>query len=206
MSGTSDEKLKGIANLFDKTELKSFILNYLIILMVIDTMHHVKARQGKIVNPLVWTYAIGCAVLHLIGAGVWGFLHTLPQINYYTHGSQVTVSHGHLAFFGAYALLNLTIFYYAMPTLKGITAFDDSRGKVGFWTMCISMMIMGLTFGVAGVLQSYIERVLGLGYMTAQGYMRLWMGVTMAAGVFFLGGLLTTVADLLTLRPAKTAS
>ncbi len=67
-------------------------------------------------------------------------------------------------------------------------------------------MIMGLTFGVAGVLQSYIERVLGLGYMTAQGYMRLWMGVTMTAGVFFLGGLLTTAWDLFTVRPAKTSS
>ena len=120
--------------------------------------------------------------MHLIGAGVWGFLHTLPQINYYTHGSQVTVSHGHLAFFGAYALLNLTIFYYAMPRLKGIAVYDDVRGTIGFWTMCIAMMIMGLTFGVAGVLQSYIERVLGLGYMAAQGYMRLWMGVTLSAG------------------------
>jgi hypothetical protein len=39
--------------------------------------------------------------------------------------------------------------------------------------------------------------------MVAQGYMRLWMGVTMLAGVFFLGGLLTTVFDLFTLRPAK---
>jgi nitric oxide reductase subunit B len=65
------------------------------------------------------------------------------------------------------------------------------------------MMIMGLTFGVAGVLQSYIERVLGMGYMVAQGYMRLWMGATMVAGVCFLGGLLTTVVDLFTLRPAK---
>ena len=174
-----------------------------ILLMVIDTMHHVKERKAKIVNPLTWTYAIGCAVMHLIGAGVWGFLHTLPQINYYTHGSQVTVSHGHLAFFGAYALLNLMTFYYAMPKLKGIAAYDDRRGKIGFWTMCTAMMIMGLTFGVAGVLQSYIERVLGMGYMVAQGYMRLWMGVTMAAGVFFLGGLLTTVVDLFTLRPGR---
>jgi hypothetical protein len=33
--------------------------------------------------------------------------------------------------------------------------------------------------------------------------MRLWMLVTIIAGVFFLGGLLTTVTDLLTLRPAK---
>jgi nitric oxide reductase subunit B len=174
-----------------------------ILLMVIDTMHHVKERKAKIINPLTWTYAIGCAVMHLIGAGVWGFLHTLPQINYYTHGSQVTVSHGHLAFFGAYALLNLMTFYYAMPKMKGIVAYDDRRGKIGFWTMCTAMMIMGLTFGVAGVLQSYIERVLGMGYMVAQGYMRLWMGVTMAAGVFFLAGLLTTVVDLFTLRPAK---
>jgi nitric oxide reductase subunit B len=174
-----------------------------IVLMVIDTMRHVKERKAKIVNPLVWTYAIGCSILHLIGAGVWGFLHTLPQINYYTHGSQVTVSHGHLAFFGAYALLNLTVFYFAIPKIRGIERFDDRRGRLAFWTMCVAMMVMGLTFGVAGVLQSYIERVLGMGYMTAQSYMRLWMGVTLFAGVFFFMGVATMVADLLTLRPLR---
>ena len=173
-----------------------------IVLMVVDTFHHVKARTNRIENPLTWTYAIGCAVLHLIGAGVWGFLHTLPQINYYTHGSQVTVSHGHLAFFGAYALLNLTVFYFAMPQIKGIKVYDPRLGKYGFWTMTIAMSLMGLTFGVAGVIQTYMERVLGLGYMTAQSYMRLWMGVTLFMGVCFLAGLLITVKDLFTLRPA----
>lgn len=176
-----------------------------IVLMVVDAMRHVKKRKEAIVNPLVWTYAIGCSILHLVGAGVWGFLHTLPQINYYTHGSQVTVSHGHLAFFGAYALLNLTVFYFAMPRLRGIRVFDDRRGKIAFWTMCVAMMTMGLTFGVAGVLQSYIERVLGLGFMTAQSYMRLWMGVTLGAGLFFLAGVATMVVDLLTLRSAPEA-
>jgi nitric oxide reductase subunit B len=174
-----------------------------VLLMVIDAMRHVKRRKTQIVNPLVWRYVIGCSVMHLIGAGVWGFLHTLPQINYYTHGSQVTVSHGHLAFFGAYALLNLTTFYFAMPTLQGVAVYDDRRGRIAFWTMCIAMMVMGLTFGVAGVLQSYIERALGMGYMTAQSYMRLWMGATLFAGVFFLGGVVLAVTDLLALRPAK---
>jgi nitric oxide reductase subunit B len=172
-----------------------------ILLMVIDTMHHVKHRQTPIVNPHTWTLAVGCAVFHFIGAGVWGFAHTLPQINYYTHGSQVTVSHGHLAFFGAYALLNLTVFYYAIPKLKGIAVYQPTRAKFGFWTMCSSMMLMGLTFGVSGVLQSYLERVLGMGYMTAQSYMRPWMGVTMFLGVFFLAGVLVTVADLLFMKP-----
>jgi len=176
-----------------------------ILLMLIDTMMHVRERKTEIVNRLTWTYAVGCAVLHLIGAGVWGFLHTLPQINYYTHGSQVTVSHGHLAFFGAYALLNLTTFYYAMPKLKGIAEYDDRRGTWGFWIMCSAMTLMGLTFGVAGVVQAYVERVLGLGYMTAQSYMRLWMGATLFLGVIFLLGVLTTVTDLLTLRPKVRA-
>lgn len=175
-----------------------------VLMMVFDTFKHVKHRQAKIINPLTWTYAVGCAIYHMIGAGVWGFMHTLPQINYYTHGSQVTVSHGHLAFFGAYALLNLTVFYYAIPKIKGIEIYDDTRGRYGFWIMCVAMMLMGLFFGVAGVLQSYLERVLGMGFMTAQSYMRLWMGAVFFVGLSFLAGLLTTVTDLFTVRPAKT--
>jgi nitric oxide reductase subunit B len=177
-----------------------------ILLMLIDTMNHVKERKLPIKNRLTWTLAIGCAVMHMIGAGIWGFMHTLPQINYYTHGSQVTVSHGHLAFFGAYALLNIMVFYYAMPKIKGIEIYDDSRGKVAFWTMTSAMMLMGLTFGIAGVVQSYIERVLGMGYMAAQHYMKLWMGVTFVIGFFFFAGVVVMVWDLLTLRPAKKAA
>ncbi len=174
-----------------------------IVLMLLDTMNYVKRRQARIINPLTWTFAIGCAVLHVIGAGVWGFMHTLPQINYYTHGSQVTVSHGHLAFFGAYALLNLTVFYYAIPKLRGIDEYNPSKGKFGFWMMSSAMMLMGISFGIAGIIQSYVERVLGMGYMTAQSYMRLWMGVTFTLGLFFLSGVIVTVIDLLTVRPLK---
>jgi nitric oxide reductase subunit B len=130
-------------------------------------------------------------------------MHTLPQINYYTHGSQVTVSHGHLAFFGAYALLNIMVFYYAMPKIKGIEVYDPSRGKVAFWTMSSAMMLMGLSLGIAGVVQSYIERVLGMGYMAAQSYMRLWMEITFFFGICFFIGVLLMVSDLLLLRPAR---
>jgi nitric oxide reductase subunit B len=177
-----------------------------ILLMLIDTMNHVKQRKTEIINPLTWTIAIGCAAMHMIGAGVWGFMHTLPQINYYTHGSQVTVSHGHLAFFGAYALLNIMVFYYAMPKIKGIEVYDASRGKAAFWIMSTAMMLMGLSFGIAGVVQSYLERVLGMGYMAAQSYMRLWMGVTFFLGICFFIGVLILVTDLLFLRPARKAA
>ena len=164
-----------------------------------------KERNLPIHNPVVFTYAVGMAIFHLVGAGVWGFLHTLPQINYYTHGSQVTASHGHLAFFGAYVLVNLMFFYYAMPELRGVTDFPQRRSHLAFWWMCLPMLGMGLTFGVAGVLQTYIERVMGLGFMTAQAQMRFWLAVTWVLGLVLLVGVIVTVVDLLTLKAVPPA-
>jgi len=173
-----------------------------ILLMLVDAAHYIRERRGRLNGRLVFTLAVGMAILHVIGAGVWGFAHTLPQINYYTHGSQVTVAHGHIAFFGAYVMLNLMFFYYAVPQLKGMAAYDERRGNVAFWWLTVSMSGMTLAFSVAGVLQSYIERVMGLGYMTAQAQMRFWFGVVVFFGLSLLGGAILAVLDLLTLRPA----
>jgi len=156
-----------------------------VFLMVIDTWMHLKERTKPIVNPLLWTYIVGMALFHFLGAGVWGFIHTLPPINYYTHGSQITVSHGHLAFFGAYALLNLIVFYYAMPQFKNIRKYDAKLGQWGFWTMVVSMVFLGLTFGIAGVLQVYLERFLDIGYMTAHYTMQFWFKVAILLWTVF---------------------
>ena len=173
-----------------------------IVLMLWDAWKHVKERRSPVKSRLVFTYALGMAIFHLVGAGFWGFAHTLPQINYYTHGSQVTAAHGHVAFFGAYVLLNLMFFYHAMPELKGISRFSERRGHITFWWMCLAMLGMGLAFSVSGILQAYIERVMGLGFMTAQAQMRFWFAVTWVLGLILLVGVVLTVVDLLTLRSA----
>ena len=174
-----------------------------IVLMVVDTWMHVRERKHEIINPLTWYYIVGLAIYHLVGAGLWGFLHTLPPVNYYTHGSQVTVSHGHLAFFGAYALLNLTIFYFALPRMKNIRKYRDRAGKWGFWITCIAMFLLGLVFGVAGVLQTYLERFLDIGYSTAHLTMMLWFRIAFGIGLIFLLGVVVTVWHLFTLKPVE---
>jgi len=174
-----------------------------IALMVADTWLHVRERKDKTVNPLMWTYIVGMAIYHFFGAGVWGFFHTLPPINYYTHGSQITVSHGHMAFFGAYALVNLTIYYYALPQFKGIKRYEEKLGQRGFWTMCFSMFFLCQIFLIAGVLQTYLERFLDIGYMTAHSVMMFWFKIALGLGVWFLAGVVMTVWQLFTLRPAQ---
>jgi nitric oxide reductase subunit B len=70
--------------------------------------------------------------------------------------------------------------------------------------MSLSMMAMTLAFSVAGVLQTYIERVMGLGYMTAQAQMRFWFAIVVVLGFSMLASVTLAVVDLLTLRPAPT--
>jgi len=179
-----------------------------IVLMLWDTWRATKDGDGQLRPRLTWLYVGGMAVLHFVGAGLFGFAHTLPQINYYTHGSQVTVSHGHLAFYGAYALLNLSFFYFAIPRIKGLPGgrYDERLGHWGFWMTTLGVLGMSLAFAVAGVLQTYLERVRGEPYMVAQQPMRFWMLVVFLHGLLVLAGVVATVTHLLTLKPERAAA
>ncbi len=174
-----------------------------IFLMLFDTWRDMRVRKASLTPHLTWTYLAGMAVLHFVGAGLFGFAHTLPQINYYTHGSQVTVSHGHLAFYGAYVLLNFTFYYFAMPRLKGFADghYHEPPGQLGFWVMTLGVLGMSLAFAIGGVLQTYLERYLGQPFMMAQQPIRLWMAIAAIHGLMALAGALIAVVHLLRLKP-----
>lgn len=176
--------------------------------MVVDTWRDVRDRTKPLEPKLTWVYMFGMVILHFIGAGLFGLAHTLPAINYYTHGSQVTVSHGHLAFFGAYVLLNLTFFYFAIPRIKGMPGFtyNEKSGHWGFWLMSLGVMGMSLAFAVAGVLQTYLERVQGQPFIVSQEPIRFWMFVAFLHGLMVLAGVVVTVKHLLTLKPSSTSA
>ena len=121
-------------------------------------------RKGEKKHPnktaLMWT--LGSAVVSFIGAGLLGFAHTLPQTNLYTHGTLVTAMHGHLAFWGAYAMIVFAIISYALPNMTGRKFLDTPTGRLAFWASNIGMLGMMIAFGVAGVVQVYMERILKL--------------------------------------------
>jgi nitric oxide reductase subunit B len=174
-----------------------------IFFMVIDTLRHVREREIEVTNKIALYWAVGSAVLHFLGAGVWGFAHTLPQINQWTHGTQVTASHGHFAFFGAYVMLNLTVTYFAVPQIKGINIAKNTRSLFAIRMMTFSMVLMALALGVAGVVQAYLQRILGMDYLTVQGFMKLWYRVFWISGWGFFIGVLSYVMDFFGMRKLK---
>ncbi len=136
---------------------------------------------------ILWT--LGCAVMAFFGAGVWGFMHTLSFINYYTHGTQITAAHGHLAFFGAYVMLNLAIISYAMPHLRGQQPYNQVLNMWSFWIMTSAMAFMTFALTFAGVVQTHLQRVMGMNFMEVQEHLhlfyvfRLGSGIVVAIGV-----------------------
>ncbi len=143
-------------------------------------------------NKAALLWSLGCSVLAFFGAGVWGFLHTLHGVNYYTHGTQVTAAHGHLAFYGAYVCVNLALFTYALPILKQRDPYNQVLNMVGFWLMSAGMVFMTFVLTFAGTIQTHLQRVMGQYYMEVQDqialfyWMRLGSGVAVVIGVYIL--------------------
>jgi len=146
-------------------------------------------RAGRTHPNRVAIYmTLGCAIFAFLGAGVWGVMHTLPMINKYTHGTQITASHGHLAFFGAYAMINIAMMAYAIPAMKGSDGFNKRTGLTAFWLMVIGMSDMTLALFGAGVVQAFMERYNHVPFLDVQNQMGLFYAVRLAGGVVFAVG------------------
>ena len=149
-------------------------------------------------NRAALLWSLGCPVVAFFGAGVWGFMHTLSAVNYYSHGTQVTAAHGHLAFYGAYVMLNLAIITYAMPSLRGLQPYNQQLNMWSFWLMTSAMVFMTVTLTFAGVIQTHMQRVVGgFSYMDVQDQLALFYWMRLGAGVVFVAGALLFVYAVL---------
>ena len=170
-------------------------------MMTVFAFNMVNRRRRNHPNKAAVLWALGTAVMAFLGAGVWGFLHTLSPVNYYTHGSQITAAHGHMAFYGAYVMIVLTMISYAMPMLRGREAANSNRSQVwemwSFWLMTVSMVFITLFLTGAGILQVYLQRYSSdpLPFMVVQDKIELFYWMREIAGVVFLIGLIVYLAS-----------
>ncbi|WP_114326822.1 cbb3-type cytochrome c oxidase subunit I [Candidatus Colwellia aromaticivorans] len=171
--------------------------------MVLYAFNMVNRRRREHPNKAATLWALGTAVMAFLGAGVWGFLHTLSFVNYYTHGSQITAAHGHMAFYGAYAMIVMTIISYAMPKLRGIGEANCNKAQVvemwGFWLMTVAMVFITLFLTGAGILQVWLQRIPesgeALSFMATQDKLEIFYWLREIAGVFFLLGLISYLSS-----------
>jgi nitric oxide reductase subunit B len=161
-------------------------------------------------------FLLGVNFWNFLGAGVFGFLINLPIVNYYEHGTYLTVNHGHAALMGVYGNLAVAAMVFCGRYLIAPERWDGHLLRRVFWSLNLGLLLMVVIdlfpVGIAQLAQ-VLEH--GLWYARSRAFVdgTLFQALTWArilGGVLFVvGGVLPLawflVARLTALKPAAAS-
>ncbi|WP_435101614.1 nitric-oxide reductase large subunit [Halarchaeum sp. P4] len=82
---------------------------------------------------LPFMFIVASGVWNFIGAGALGFFINLPLVNYYEHGTFLTVAHAHASMFGAFGFLALGLAVYLLQFTTKPGKWNGTNLKRAFW-------------------------------------------------------------------------
>jgi len=102
-------------------------------------------------------FLVAASFWNFLGAGIFGFLINLPIINFYEHGTYLTMHHGHTAMFGTYGMLSVALLLFSWRGLVDKAHWNDGILKLSFWGLNGGLFIMAFTTLLpVGALQTWI--------------------------------------------------
>jgi len=103
-------------------------------------------------------FLVAASFWNFLGAGVFGFLINLPIINYYEHGTYLTMHHGHTAMFGTYGMLSIALLLFSWRGLVDKAHWKDGILKLSFWGLNGGLFLLAMgTLLPIGALQAWIS-------------------------------------------------
>lgn len=147
-------------------------------------VHGVEKKDlGDFAFPEVFLFLIAVNFWNFFGAGVLGIIINLPIMNYFEHGSYLTVNHAHAALMGVYGNISLAAMLFACRILFKPERWNGRLVKFSFWSINIGLMLMVL-------LDLFPAGILQFKAIVEQG---LWFGRSEA---FIQGGIFETLTWL----------
>lgn len=153
----------------------------------------------------VFLFLIAVNFWNFFGAGVLGIIINLPIMNYFEHGTYLTINHAHAALMGVYGNISLAALLFASKLLLKPSRWNAKVIRVSFWCINIGLMLMVLLdLFPAGAIQfkSVVEK--GLWYGRSAHFIEggifeslTWLrGV--GASIFYFGGVIPLTWFVLT--------
>jgi len=105
----------------------------------------VNGGRGNIIDfglPEIFLFLIAVNFWNFFGAGVMGIIINLPIMNYFEHGTYLTVNHGHAALMGVYGNISLAALLFASRLLIRPEHWNSKLVTSAFWSINIGLMLM----------------------------------------------------------------
>ena len=178
--------------------------------MIIEAINNyrlIKTHQ-EFKYRLAYTYVIGAAFWNFVGAGVFGGgTLNAPLVNYYEHGTFLTLNHAHTALFGAFGELAIGLIYFCLRYIAcGAARLQREARAVGLlalqWRAGAVDLLNFFPIGWAQLDAVYEH---GLAYARSNAFYNttlFWQWMRLPGDVVFaLGALLMAWDFIVKLRP-----
>jgi nitric oxide reductase subunit B len=152
---------------------------------------------GNFGFPEVFLFLIAVNFWNFFGAGVLGIIINLPIMNYFEHGTYLTVNHAHAALMGVYGNISLAALLFASRLMIKEKFWNKRIVNISFWAINSGLMLMViLDLFPAGSIQFKAVVEKGLWYGRSHEFIDYgifnkltWMrGI--GATIFFFGGVI----------------
>ena len=183
----------------------SFIEVLPLVLLILEAISQHRLIKGAAAfdYSLAYLYILGSAFWNFVGAGVFGGgTLNAPLVNYYEHGTFLTLNHAHTALFGAFGLLALGLIYFCLRYRAGPNAvFNERPGRIAFWCYNLALLMwIFLHFFPIGWPQLNAVYEHGLAWARSQAFYdqtRFWQWMRMPGDIVFSAGALLMGWDFL---------
>jgi nitric oxide reductase subunit B len=137
----------------------------LITLVVRGLMEYREIQKAGRTFSYKWPmyFLVAASFWNFLGAGIFGFLINLPIINFYEHGTYLTMHHAHAAMFGTYGMLSIALLLFSWRGLVDKAYWNDGLLKLSFWGLNGGLFLMTFfTLLPVGAMQAWTSFKEGL--------------------------------------------
>lgn len=149
----------------------------------------------------------------LAAADVWIFINlclaiiiSVPGINFYTHGTHITVAHAMGATIGINTMILLASLYFIadQQSSKFVSSYFKSI-RLGFWIVNISLLFFWLSLVGSGIVKA-IEKENGTVFQQMMLKLSPWFEVFSGSGIGILAGIVIIALPMLKIFSGKISS
>ncbi|MCK6692689.1 MAG: cbb3-type cytochrome c oxidase subunit I [Thermoanaerobaculia bacterium] len=163
--------------------------------------------------PEVFLFLVAVNFWNFFGAGVMGIIVNLPIMNYFEHGTYLTINHAHAALMGVYGNISLAAMLFASKMTLRSERWNARLIRTVFWAINAGLMLMViLDLFPAGAIQFKAVVDKGLWYGRSADFIHgsAFEALTWLRGVgatlFFFGGVIPLAWFMVTrMRSLKIA-
>ncbi len=180
----------------------SFIEVMPLLLMIVEAVENSRKMREQKAFPhrVALRYIMGAGVWNFFGAGVLGGLINAPLINYYEHGTFLTLAHAHTAMFGAFGLLGLGLIYFALRYFVGDGNWNEKPAMWAFWLYNAGMVLWLLLnfwpIGFEQLMAVYTHNYVYARSVAFYNQTLLWQWLRMPGDIVFSAGAVVMSIDI----------